>query len=100
MYLWWSLCTLYLLACQVRVTVGGSAGLCCCVCVACVRACVFIKWSFSLYELKNNYTLALYDSLSLVSTAYIHVAYNRDVKGLAYVAEVSDGEVRRFFAFF
>ena len=29
--LWWSLCTLYLLACQVRVTVGHS-GLCC-VCV-------------------------------------------------------------------
>ena len=32
MYLWWSLCTLYLLPCQVRVTVGDS-GLCCCVCV-------------------------------------------------------------------
>ena len=30
-YLWWSSCTLYLLACQVRVTVGDS-GLCC-VCV-------------------------------------------------------------------
>ena len=29
MYLWWSLCTLYLHACQVRVTVGDS-GLCCC----------------------------------------------------------------------
>ena len=28
MYLWWSLCTLYLHACQVRVTVGNS-GLCC-----------------------------------------------------------------------
>ena len=32
MYFWWSLCTLYLLACQVRVTLGDS-GLCC-VCVA------------------------------------------------------------------
>ena len=32
MYLWWSLCTLYLLACQVRVTVGDSV-LCRCVCV-------------------------------------------------------------------
>ena len=32
MYLWWSLCALYLLACQVRVTVG-DLGLCCCVCV-------------------------------------------------------------------
>ena len=32
MYLWWSLYTLYLHACQVRVTVGDS-GLCCCVCV-------------------------------------------------------------------
>ena len=31
-YLWWSLCTLYLHACQVRVTVGGS-GLCRCTCV-------------------------------------------------------------------
>ena len=30
MYLWWSLCTLYLHACQVRVTAGDS-GLCCCV---------------------------------------------------------------------
>ena len=29
MYPWWSLCTLYLHACQVRVTVGDS-GLCCC----------------------------------------------------------------------
>ena len=32
MYLWWSLCTLCLHACQVRVTVGDS-GLCCCICV-------------------------------------------------------------------
>ena len=32
MYLWWSLYTLYLHACQVRVTVGDS-GLCCCTCV-------------------------------------------------------------------
>ena len=31
MYLWWSLCTLYLLTCQVRTTVG-KLGLCCCVC--------------------------------------------------------------------
>ena len=30
--LWWSLCTLYLHACQVRVTIGDS-GLCCCGCV-------------------------------------------------------------------
>ena len=29
---WWRLCTLYLHACQVRVTVDNS-GLCCCVCV-------------------------------------------------------------------
>ena len=32
LYLWWSLCTLYLHACQVRVTVGDT-GLCCCTCV-------------------------------------------------------------------
>ena len=32
MYLWCSLCTLYLHACQVRVTVGDS-DLCCCACV-------------------------------------------------------------------
>ena len=32
MYLWWSLRTLYLLACQMRVTVGNSHF--CCVCVA------------------------------------------------------------------
>ena len=35
MYLWWSLCTLYLHACQVRATVGDS-GLCCCACVLCM----------------------------------------------------------------
>ena len=33
MYLWLSLCTLYLHACQVRVTVTiGDSGLCCCLC--------------------------------------------------------------------
>ena len=32
MYLWWSWCTLYLHAGQVRVTAGNS-GLCCCTCV-------------------------------------------------------------------
>ena len=32
MYLRWSFCTLYLHACQVRVTVGNSS-LCCCSCV-------------------------------------------------------------------
>ena len=32
MYLYWSLYTLYLLVCRVRVTVGDS-GLCCCACV-------------------------------------------------------------------
>ena len=31
-YLWWNLCIMYLFACQVRVSIGGS-GLCCCVCV-------------------------------------------------------------------
>ena len=31
-YLWWSLCAVYLHACQVRVTVGNS-GLCCCTCI-------------------------------------------------------------------
>ena len=33
--MWWSLCTLYLFAGQVRVTVGDS-GLCCCVGVICL----------------------------------------------------------------
>ena len=32
MYLWWSLCTLCLPVCQVRVTVRDP-GLCCCTCV-------------------------------------------------------------------
>ena len=32
MYLWWSLCTLHLHACQERVTVGDSC-ICCCTCV-------------------------------------------------------------------
>ena len=33
MDLWWSLCTLYLPACQVRVYTIGDSGLCCCTCV-------------------------------------------------------------------
>ena len=40
MYLWWSLCTLYLLACQVRATVGDS-GLCCCVSLTSFEPFVF-----------------------------------------------------------
>ena len=32
MYLWWSLCSLHLHACQVSISVGDS-GLCCCACV-------------------------------------------------------------------
>jgi len=36
-YPWWSLCTLYLHACQVRVTKGDS-GLCCCTCVKCISS--------------------------------------------------------------
>ena len=36
MYLWWSLYTLYLHACQVRVTLGDS-GLCCCACATSVE---------------------------------------------------------------
>ena len=38
MYLWWSSCTLHLLTCWVRVTVGDS-GLCCCVCVTSFERC-------------------------------------------------------------
>ena len=44
-YLWWNKCTLYLLACQVRVTVGDS-GLCHCVLCeifrALINSCVLI----------------------------------------------------------
>ena len=36
MYLWWSLCPLYFLAYQLRVTVGDS-DLCCCVCVTSIE---------------------------------------------------------------
>ena len=41
MYLFRSLCTSYLHACQVRVTVGDS-GLCCCTCVKLV-----LNWAFA-----------------------------------------------------
>ena len=44
MYLWCSLCSLYLCACQVRVAVG-DLGLCCCACVAC-----FKQWLAPLWE--------------------------------------------------
>ena len=42
MYPWWSLCTLYLLACQVRVTVGDSD-----LCYVCVTS--FGRWLTSLF---------------------------------------------------
>ena len=45
MYLWWSLCTLYLHACEVRVTVGDS-GLCCCIVLRISSACVLIPNPF------------------------------------------------------
>ena len=48
MYLWWSLCTLYSLACQVRVTVVAS-GLCCWIHVNRIRlSSVFLLDSFCL----------------------------------------------------
>ena len=72
MYLWWSLCTLYLHACQVRVTVGHS-GLCCCACVMpflalilCVdsvelreytREPVYLKHACILLSLQHRYNL-------------------------------------------
>ena len=40
MYLWWSLVTLYLNVCQVRLTLGDS-GLCCCPCVINSLECWF-----------------------------------------------------------
>ena len=49
MYLWWRLCTLYLLACQARVGIGGL-GLCC-VRVASFERCLtppFLDFVFSL----------------------------------------------------
>ena len=50
MYLWWSLCTLYLLACLVKGTVVDS-GLCCCVCVTSFQRyylpCVLISHELS-----------------------------------------------------
>ena len=63
--LWWSSCTLYLHACQVRVTVGYSS-LCCCTCVYVfpVLPNSFVCWS-------NTHTHTL--SLSLTHTyTYIY----------------------------
>ena len=56
MCLWRSLCSLYLLACQMKVTVGDS-GLCCCVYVTLSSAnqfpCVLIgiSWNFVFFTL-------------------------------------------------
>ena len=47
-YLWWSLCTLHLHACQVRVTIGDS-GLCCCTCVT-----YFARWLTPLWVITLN----------------------------------------------
>ena len=53
-YVWRSWCTLHLLACQVRVTVGDS-GLCCCVCVTSCE-----RWLTPLFvEEEVRYDLAL-----------------------------------------
>ena len=48
MYLWWSACTSYLLACHVRVIVGDSS-LCCCLGVACCQ-----RWLTPLFVDCNN----------------------------------------------
>ena len=50
-YLWWSLCTLRLHACQVRVTVGDS-GLCCCTCVTYFERWLTPLWVVYYFEFK------------------------------------------------
>ena len=49
MYLWWSLCTLYLRACQVRVTAGES-GLYSCVCVTSCEPLVEFMYLVFIYS--------------------------------------------------
>ena len=46
-YLRWSLCTLYLHACQVRVTVADS-GLCCCTLLLCCTCVTYFECSLTL----------------------------------------------------
>ena len=62
MYRRWSLCTLYLHACQARFTVGDS-GLCCCTCVAyfewqltplCVDPCPYSLAKVSIVSIVDN----------------------------------------------
>ena len=61
MYLWWSLCTLYL--CQVRVTVDVS-GLCCCTCVT-----YFERWITSLWVDSPHRTCFFYWYKCLLSVS-------------------------------
>ena len=53
MYIWWSLCALYLLACQVRVTVGGDSGLCC------LRLCDVLRALINSLYVENRKGLAV-----------------------------------------
>ena len=64
MYLWWSLCTLCLFTCQMRMTVSGS-GLCCCVpyLPSTVNSrCLWIR--FKVNFIINRYYTVLYSCIS------------------------------------
>ena len=69
MYLWWNLRILYLLACQVRVTVADS-GVCCCVCATSVGRYVgplFVDsfWKGDIHHTRNCPPLQLWRSYAL-----------------------------------
>ena len=76
MYLWWYLCTLYLLECQVRVTIGDS-GLCCCDCVT------FLKCYFTPLFVVYHYTTrrCLYTHCNS-SSASGHFCHQQSAAGL------------------
>ena len=51
MYFWWSLCSLYLLACQVELPKGDS-GLCCC--VPCLSSAIISLFFFFFLDCKEH----------------------------------------------
>ena len=96
MHLWWSLCTLYLHACQVRVTVGDS-GLYCCICVTsfgrwltplCVDSAQALWASFCL-----RWFHAVYDKLTKKSTTATNLNQFNSTTGVVPAEMVEKGGV-------
>ena len=62
MYIWWSLCTLYLHICQGRVATGDS-GLCCCTCVTSFKHVLVLHEHLGPQSVSDFYTVNILNRL-------------------------------------